>query len=514
MSLQSALTATNALGARLLLLRARFAASLAQHPLLATLYPLAKHSLIYLAGAMLVGLGNFVLVPLYTRHLTPADFGAYALIEISLLITVTATQMGLGTTYLRWFAETEPARRGEILASSTLAGLVAATVGGLVLASVVRGPLAAKWLPSHSGDGWILLPVVLLRTSQGIFLSGLQAAQRPVAYVLSALTRLLGLVAAGYWFVAVNGEGVRGVLRGWFVGDAVCVFVLLAFCLPGMHLRVRFDVLRPMLRYGLPLVWSALMALLLDASGRYFLSQFQTLTEVGRYALGIKITNILSIGFLQPFGNAWAGAAFPIAHRPNAPITYTKIMGYALILAMLLAAVMILLGPFLIRVFAGRAYSDVSAVLPWLLLPVVFRLLEYWSSLPIYLKYKTQWLGPLATAETTLCVVLNYLLVPRLGALGAAIAWTAALAAGIAAMTLLGRRYYQLPIDLRTCGFATALWLMAFTGSRLIAAAAPREGFAASISACALLVAACAAYFLWDIRASRSLFTQEAYAAD
>ena len=104
--------------------------AIAEHPLLATLYPLAKNSMIYLAGAVLLGLGNFVLVPMYTRFLAPSDFGAYALIEISLLIAVTTTQMGLGTTYLRWYAETEVARRGEILASSVAAGLVAAAIGG------------------------------------------------------------------------------------------------------------------------------------------------------------------------------------------------------------------------------------------------------------------------------------------------------------------------------------------------------------------------------------------------
>lgn len=495
-------------------LRARFTTALARHPLLAALYPLLRHSVIYLAGAVLIGLGNFVLVPLYTRYLSTSDFGSYALIEISLLITVTSTQLGLGTTYLRWFAETEASRRGELLASSAAAGVAAGVVGGIILAALVSGPLGETWLPGHAPDAWLLLPVVLLRTLQAIFLSSLQAAQRPVAYVFSAVTRLLGLIAGGYWFVALLGEGVRGVLRGWLVGDAACLVALLAFCLPGMRLRARFDLLRPMLRYGYPLVWSALMALLLDASGRYFLAQIQSLPEVARYAVGVKISNILSMGFLQPFGNAWAGAAFPIAHRPNAPITYTKIMGYALLVATLLAAMTILFAPALIRVFAGNAYAGVQPLLPWLLLPVIFRLLEYWGSLPLYLKYKTHWLAPLATAETVLCVVLNYLLIPRLGALGAALSWSVSLAAAVAAMTVLARRCYPLPLDLRTCAVAAALWALASAGSQLISAFAPRERVEAAILASAILLAACAAYFLFDLRSSRVRFTQEAHAAD
>lgn len=256
------------------------------------------------------------------------------------------------------------------------------------------------------------------------------------------------------------------------------------------------------------------MALLLDASGRYFLAHFQSLAEVGRYTVGIKITNILSMGFLQPFGNAWAGAAFPIAHRPNAAIMYTKILGYALLVATLLAAITILFGPFLVRIFAGKAYAGVQNLLPLLLLPVVFRLLEYWSSLPIYLKYKTKWLGPLTTLGTALCIVLNYFLVPRLGAMGAAISWAAALAAGISLMTFFGRHFYPLPFDLRTCGFAAALWAMAVCGSRLTAALGAREGLEASAVTSTVLLATCAGYFLWDVRSSKSLFKGNAYAAD
>jgi O-antigen/teichoic acid export membrane protein len=487
---------------------------LKSHPLLATIYPLAKNSAIYLAGAVLLGLGGFVLVPLYTRYLTTADFGAYALVEISLLIAVTTTQMGLGTTYLRWYAETETSRRGEILASSVIAGLVTGTLGGTLLALLMGGRLGSEWLGENTRSAWSFLPLVLLRTAQGIFFSSLQAAQRPLAYVLSAVTRLVVLVAAGYWFVALRGEGVRGVFQGWLAGDGACILVLTVFCLPGMELKVRRSSLGPMLKYGFPLVWSALMALLLDASGRYFLAKYQSLAEVGRYAVGIKITSILSMGFLQPFGSAWAGAAFPIAHRPNAGITYTKIMGYALVVAMLLAALTILFGPLLIRVFAGRAYAGVQGLLPWLLLPVVFRLMEYWSSLPIYLKYKTHWLGPLATAGTALCILLNYLLVPRFGGLGAAISWTASLAAGILFMSLLGRRYFPLPLDLRTCGFAAGMWAAAVMGSRLESSLGNREGFAASLAGAALLVAACVFYFLRDMRASRELFKENAYAAD
>jgi len=83
----------------------RMTQAIEDHPLLAVVYPLVKQSAVYFVGTGLVGLGNFLLVPLFTRYLTLADFGVYALIEIALLITVTMAQLGMGTSYVRWYAE-------------------------------------------------------------------------------------------------------------------------------------------------------------------------------------------------------------------------------------------------------------------------------------------------------------------------------------------------------------------------------------------------------------------------
>jgi len=489
----------------------RWMQAITEHPLLASLFPLVQQSAIYLIGAALVGLGNFVLVPLYTRYLSAEEFGVYALVEISVFVAVTTTQLGLGTTYVRWYAETEEARRGELLGSCGAAGLVAALAGGSLLAALA-GPSGFRWFAALEQLRWMLLPVVVFRNLQGLLFCALQAAQRATAYVTAAAARLLFLSGSGIWFVVLHRRGIAGVLESWLVGDAVCFVVLLGFCVPGQRLRVRFAALRPMLKYGAPLVWSAFMALLMDASGRFFLANDKSLAEVARYVVGIKITNIISMGFLQPFASAWGGMVFPIAHRPNAALTYTKMLGYALIALMLLVAVMILFGPFLVVLFAGRAYVPAVRLLPWLLLPVAFRLFEYWSSLPLYLTYKTHWIGALATAGVLSCAGLNAALVPRLGALGAALAWAGALGINIALMTLVSRRYYVLPVDWKTLGFAASLWLLAVAGSRMTVGLTPGLGLGMAVVMAGVLAAACVWYFRLDVRATKILFTEEAYA--
>src|SRR5690606_9161966 len=97
---------------------------------------LARDYIIYFAGAIAIGLGNFILVPLYTRSLTAQGFGVYAIIDVTILLLVLVTQLGFGVSYLKWFANIELSQRGELLGSSLILSISAAFIGGLGLASI------------------------------------------------------------------------------------------------------------------------------------------------------------------------------------------------------------------------------------------------------------------------------------------------------------------------------------------------------------------------------------------
>src|SRR6185312_12176535 len=56
---------------------------------------------VHFIGAGLLGLGSFILVPLYTRTLRPDQFGIYALIDISVVILVLTSQAKLDVSHLQ-----------------------------------------------------------------------------------------------------------------------------------------------------------------------------------------------------------------------------------------------------------------------------------------------------------------------------------------------------------------------------------------------------------------------------
>ncbi len=417
-------------------------------PVLAALFALAGDSLVYLLGAALIGVGNFVLVPLYTRHLSPKEFGVYALVDVTILICVTITQLGLGVSYLKWFADTEPSRRGEILSSTLVVGALAAIAGGVVLALVVAGPLGEQWLrTSNRGFAWILFPIVLLENLQGLLLTDLRARRRAVAFSAIAIIRLLVIVGASAWFIVVQGRGVTGVFLGRLVGDGASVLALFVLSLRSISSRLAWPLVRPMVRYGLPLVWSALMGMMLDAAGRYFLAHYSTMEQVGFYGVAIKIANIFQMLVSRPFGVAWGGLMFQIVKWPNARLVYSKILVYVFVLSLASALILALFTPTLFTVFATDAYAPAMVVFPMILLVRAVNILEYPMAIGIYLVGRTKWFALVYSVGLGVNLFVNRMLTPAYGMFGATWSWLVAWAAITGLIAWIGQQYYPLHYD-------------------------------------------------------------------
>jgi len=434
-------------------------------PMLKALFVLAGDSLVYLAGTAMIGLGNFILVPLYTRYLTPAEFGVYALVDVTILIFVMVSQFGFGVSYLKWFADIGQSRRGELLGSTLTVGIVAAAIGGGLLAAGVASPIGEQWLQTvERGFAWILVPIVMLENAQGLMFTDLRARRQPLAFSTAAVLRLLAIVGASLWFIIAQKQGVVGVFLGRLVGDSVGVLLLGIFCLRSTIPRITWAIIMPMIRYGLPLVWSALVGMMLDASGRYFLSHYSTMEQVGFYGAAIKIAGIFQMLITQPFGVAWGGLMFQIVNWPQARMVYSKILAYVFILSMAAALILALFTQTWFAIFATAAYAPAMAVFPLILLVRAVNIMEYPTAIGIYLAGKTRWFALIYSIGLGLNVLMNYFLVPSHGMYGAGWAWLASWGVIAGLMAWIGQRYYPLHYNWSLFLIPIILWGIVLLG--------------------------------------------------
>jgi len=422
----------------------------------------------YVAGVVVMGLANMVLLPLYTRFLSPSDFGLYALIEVLALSSISVSGLGLNVAYLKWFASSAPDEVPRLLGTMIWVNGFAGIVTGAGLWMFLASHQSSRMLHGDTrGLGWLLLPLISFETLQGVLLTHLRARRRPGAFSAVSTFRLVTIAAFSIWLVAGRKDGLSGVFLARVLGDLGGCLVAWGLVSADVSLSASLSSALAMMKYGLPVVASSLIMMILDGAGRFFLNHYGNLEQVGLYAVAVKISGVMRMLVVLPFGAAWGGLMFQIAKRSEAAIIYSKIMSYLLVLSLSIALVFSLFSPVLLLVFATRQYSASLAVIPWLLLVQAVTALQYPSATGLFLGSATKWLLPIFALGVAISLGLNRLLVPRFASLGAAWAWLVAWLVTTILMPSVGRRRYPIRYERKPL-------LVALAACAIVILASPR----------------------------------------
>src|SRR5437867_2667140 len=129
---------------------------------------LIKHSAVYGAGQVLTRLVSVLLLPLYTHYLRPADYGAFAILDLTANIMSILIGAGMAAAANRYHFEADtPERRNAVWWTSLVVVALVAT-GTIAPAFVLRQTLAIATLGAQepSGSFWwaLLLPTLWFGT--------------------------------------------------------------------------------------------------------------------------------------------------------------------------------------------------------------------------------------------------------------------------------------------------------------------------------------------------------------
>jgi len=434
-----------------------------RHPFMEPLVGLFADSGIYLLGAALVGAGNFILVPLYTRYLTPSQFGLYTLLDLAILIAVTLSTLRLEVAFLKWFGE---GPRGYAVLSTTLitSGLCGAVAGGL-FALFLQSNLAQAWnIAVAPSIALLLLPLILCENLQMIFLAHLRVQRRAQAFSVCAVIRLLVTILASLQFVVATHQALTGVFLGRLAGDAATLLLLIFLSRTTEWRRPSVALLRPMLSFSLPLIWSGLAVMLMDGAGRYFLLRYGSMEEVGIYGAAAKISSLFPLLVTQPFGVAWGGMLFRIVKMKGARETYSRIFSYVLLGSQVAALLLSMCASRFVAVLGNKTYEAAISVLPLVFLTRAVAILEYPASTGIYLSGRTGWFAAIYSAGLITTLALCSGLVPLYGMYGAAFGWLAGWLVTASLMLAIGQRYYALRLEWKFLALPVLWWTLFLAG--------------------------------------------------
>ncbi|WP_136514434.1 lipopolysaccharide biosynthesis protein [Geomonas edaphica] len=429
-----------------------------------TVRDISRHTLIYTIGTFAQRAAGFLLLPLYTRFLAPADYGVLELISLTTDVICMICGLGVGATVYRFYAKYDAVRDKNAVVS-TAYGVMAALFGVTVALCVLfSGQVSALVMSDRAYTGYFVVAFLSLLFNVGIEVPclHLKATQRSVMFVSASMLKLLMQIAFNIYFIVFLKRGALGILESTLISNVVMSCLLSVMMFRDVGFSFSKEKAREMIVFGMPLILWSLGSFILTFSDRYFLKAFSDLATVGVYSLAYKFSFILTYFAVAPFQQIWEPRRFEIWKQAGGREIYLKVFRYSNLLMVSCALLIAIFSKEVVVLMADTAYHRAYTLVPVLLLSSIFQAWTSFCSFGILMEKKTREFALCAVFSTFFAILANFLLIPRWGAMGAAWATAIVFAIRFVAVYLLSQRAIFITYDWREVavlsGLALAVW--------------------------------------------------------
>ncbi len=404
-----------------------------------------KHSAVYGATNILSRGISLLLLPFYTRVLSPSDYGIIDILAVFATLVYLTVALEISQGVARYFTDSKDS--GEKIAYASTALWFSATVYTLfTLIVFASSAKLVQWILESQEHEPIFQIAVLSIWGRGIFYlaqNQIRWQLQPKLYAISSI--FFTLVSTGMTVLLVLGLrlGVIGVFYGQLTGNFAGAAMALYFTRHSYRLVFDWAKWREMLQFSIPLVPSSIAVFFAAYVDRIAIKTLMSMTDLGLYGIGFRLASVVSLLMV-----GFRGALTPLVlthHRdPDMPAELAKIFRYFLALAMVSFLGLSVFAREILSIFARQEYYSASVLLPFLV-PAVWLSGMYIFAPGLAIAKKTKVLGLITCMSAGINAVLNFLLIPYLGVVGAAVATLVGAFSGFAALMAVSQRLYPVP---------------------------------------------------------------------
>lgn len=387
---------------------------------------LGRNTLIYGFGVVLSRAASFIMLPVYTRYLTPADYGILQLLQMTLDVAAILLSAGLTAGVFRFYfkAATHEERSAVIVTSLALVVGINA-IGTISL--LLGAPWIARYLldtAQHAALVRITAFTFLLEIFTYLPMTLMQMRHRAGLYTVTSTAKLLMMLSLNIAFVVGFGWGVRGMLLSSLLSAAVVGGAATVWMFRQTGFRFSRSVARDLIRFGMPYKLTQMGTFALTFSDRFFLKVLHSLSAVGLYGLAYQFGFLLYSLAAAPFFRAWTPQRFQHAEDDRSIRDRFHNEGF-LYLSLALVTVAVGIALFVrpvLSVMSDEAFHGAAYLVPVIVATYIASAWTEMAEFGIQLSEQTKYVTYGTWISVAATLALQLALIPRFGAMGAAVA--------------------------------------------------------------------------------------------
>ena len=368
---------------------------------------LMKNTIIIAIGKLSTQIISYVLLPLYTSKLSPAEYGTYDFIcTLSLFLCPIITLL-IEESMFRYLIDAKNKLERKQIISQTIIYTFIGTLAFTIIAILIMA-FCTNYSPKY-------IAAIILFVISNILIGLSNALSRGLGkiklysvsnFILGITTIILNIV-----FILWIHAGAEGLLWANTIANSFTAIVILAILKLPMYIgKPNKELMKDMIKYSIPLVPNSISWNIINMSNRLILTNMVSSAANGIYAMANKFPNIISVVYGY-FYTAWKESAAKIVKEENKNEYYNSIYHDAKRFLYAVTICLIAAMPFAFPIFINSSYEEAYIYIP------IIMIATYYSNLSsfyggIFSAYKdTKIMGTTTIVAAVLNLVIVFLFV-------------------------------------------------------------------------------------------------------
>lgn len=382
-----------------------------------------------------------------TRIITPAENGKFSMFNTITSLVILVVIIGMDQSYIRYYYEEDEASRGGLLRRCIKWPIIINICIGILALFLYK--VISNWIVEE--ESFIVVLLLLVHSTFNIIskfvLVNIRMKQKGKLYSFVIVMNKIGyliFVAIFYYFFRDN---YMTLILSFVLANIFMVIIGMAYERKDWFRSKNDGVIKTstktLLEYGTPFIFSMAITWVFQSIDKVSIKIFADSYQVGLYAGAMNIIGILNT--LQgSFTTFWT----PIAYERYCAAPENKKffidINQIVSLVMLLLSIGVIATKDIIVMLLGSSYRETAFIFPFLVfMPIMYTISET-TVLGINFNKKTKYHIYIAIISAVSNIIGNILLVPRMGAVGAAISTGLSYIIFFMARTYFSNKFYKI----------------------------------------------------------------------
>lgn len=358
----------------------------------------------------------FLLLPLYTSYLTTVEYGVSDLIFTTVILFIPLFTLSIQQATLR-FAMEKKNNPKHVLSFSikiVLCGFAILVICFPFIVNVIN-------IPSE----YVILFYLLYITSafDGLLSFFVRAIDKTIYVGISGVIKTVITIFANIIMLVILRKSVFGYVMSSIIAYTVSSIFLIISCKLYKYLSIKKppnQLTKSMIRYSVPLIPNSISWWLSNFASKFIILFYISASAQGVYSVASKIPAVLTT-IQSIFIHAWQLSAISEYDQPDRDAFFSSIYRLYDCTMVLSASALIMLTKIMSKILFSNAYYDAWRAVPFLMISVVFGALSGYLGTVFAASKKNVTMFTSTSSGAVFSVLACFILVPRLGIVGAAL---------------------------------------------------------------------------------------------